>query len=91
MFHVYVIVSETTHRRYIGQTQDLQRRFAEHNDPTHNPVKFTSRNRGPWVLVHTESFATRSEAMRRERWLKSGVGRRWLDETVGRASPPEAD
>jgi hypothetical protein len=29
--------------------------------------------------------------MQRERWLKSGIGREWLDTTLGRASPPQAD
>jgi putative endonuclease len=29
--------------------------------------------------------------MKRERWLKSGMGRQWLNEKLGRASPPQAD
>ena len=91
MFYVYVLVSETTGKRYVGQTNDLPRRVAEHNDPTHNPRKHTSRNAGPWRLVHHERFPTRPEAMRREKWLKSGVGREWLDARIGRASPPSAD
>ena len=90
-FYVYVLVSERNGRRYVGQTDDLARRLAEHNSPTHNPRKYTSRHAGPWRLVHTEHFASRAEAMRRERALKSGRGRAWLDETIGRASPPEAD
>jgi putative endonuclease len=88
---VYVLVSQTTGRRYVGQTADLARRLAEHNNPQHNRHKFTSRNAGPWQLLHHEEFPTRAEAMRRERWLKSGVGRVWLDTTLGRASPPQAD
>jgi len=31
-----------------------------------------------WLLVYSEIYATRAEAMQRERWLKSGVGRQWL-------------
>ena len=78
--------------RYIGQTDDLDRRVREHNDPQHNNKKFTSKHPGPWVLVYFEQFETRAEAMRRERWLKSGRGRVWLDaQGIGRASPPEAD
>ena len=90
-YRVYVLVSETTGRRYVGQTGDLPRRLAEHNDPAHNPRKFTSRNPGPWVLVYSEPHPTRSEAMRRERFLKSGAGRDWLAGEIGRAGPPEAD
>ncbi|WP_145289753.1 GIY-YIG nuclease family protein [Pirellulimonas nuda] len=90
-FWVYVLISETTGKRYVGQTDDLERRVAEHNDPAHNPRKFTTRNSGPWVLIHSESFPTRALAMQREKWLKSGVGREWLDRSVGRAGPPRAD
>ena len=90
-FVVYVLQSQSTNKRYIGHTEELARRLAEHNDPSHNVRKYTSRNRGPWVLVLEEHFETRSEAMRRERWLKSGQDREWLGHSIGRASPPQAD
>lgn len=78
-------------RRYVGSTNDLARRLAEHNNPSHNVRKHTSRNPGPWELVHQEQFKIRSEALQRERWLKSGKGREWLDSLIGRASSPRAD
>ena len=84
-------MSESTGRRYVGQTEDLPRRLAEHNSVAHNPRKFTSRNAGPWLVLHEETFPTRAAAMHREKWLKTGVGRAWLDALAGRASPPEAD
>lgn len=90
-FFVYVLVSAATGRRYVGQTCDLARRLAEHNDARHNARKYTTRQKGPWRLLLQEGYASRKEAMRRERWLKSGAGRQWLDETLGRASPPQAD
>jgi putative endonuclease len=91
VYYAYVLVSETTGRRYIGRTDDVHRRLTGHNSVDHNPRKHTSRNAGPWRLVHQEEFAARSEAMRRKRWLKNGMGRAWLDATLGRASPPAAD
>lgn len=91
VFWVYVLMSETVGKRYVGQADDLERRVAEHNDPDHNPCKFTTRHPGPWTLAHSETFSTRALAMRREKWLKSGVGREWLDQQVGRAGPPRAD
>ena len=90
-FFVYILESVATGRRYVGQTEDLDRRLSEHNCREHNPCKYTSRHPGPWKLIHSERYATRAEAMRRERWLKSGMGRDWIDAKVGRASPPQAD
>ncbi|HEV57887.1 MAG TPA: GIY-YIG nuclease family protein [Phycisphaerales bacterium] len=92
-YFVYILESASTGKRYIGQTDDLERRVAEHNSREHNPCKFTSKHPGPWRLVYHESCETRSEAMRRERWLKSGVGRQWIADHMPRASPapPQAD
>ncbi len=89
MFTVYVLVSDSTGKRYVGQTSHLTRRIEEHNTVAHNPRKHTSRNTGPWTLVHQEQFSTRAEAMRREKWLKSGIGRQWLNSSMGRTGPPQ--
>ena len=86
-FCVYILISETTGHRYIGQTDDIERRVSEHNSKNHNPRKHTSCHVGPWRLVHQERFDTRSQAMFRERWLKSTTGRRWLNRSIGRTSP----
>ena len=74
MFFVYVLQSETTGRFYVGYASDPTQRLGQHNNGLTKPTK----NRGPWGLVHQESFNTRSEAMRRERFLKSGQGREEL-------------
>ena len=91
MFWVYILESEATGKRYVGHSNDLNRRMAEHNDPHHKISKYTSKMLGPWRLVHSEQFDSRSLAMKRERWLKSGVGRDWAKRQSGRASPPVAD
>ena len=82
MFYAYILISESTGKLYIGQTDNLMRRLCEHNDPTHNPKKFTTKQKGPWKLIHSEEFSTRSEAMLREKWLKSGVGRDWIRQKI---------
>ena len=53
---------------YIGQTNDLDRRLAQHNDTS--KVSWAAR-RGPWELIHTEVFETRAAAVTKERALKS--------------------
>ena len=91
MFFVYILRSETSGKLYIGQTNNMDRRLREHNEPLHNVRKHTSRNKGPWQLIHHEEVESRSDAVRREKWLKSGIGREWIHATFGRAGPPQAD
>jgi putative endonuclease len=88
MFFVYVLGSKSTGKHYIGQTDNIERRFSEHEQG----LAGYTRGRGPWELLIVEEYSTRSEAMVRERFLKSGQGREWLKEKLnGSASPPEAD
>ncbi len=74
MFHVYVLRSETTDRHYVGYTSDLSQRLGQHNQG----ITKSTKNRGPWQMVHHEEFNTRLEAVRRERFLKTGQGREEL-------------
>jgi len=76
MYYVYVI-ENSSNAHYIGQTNDLERRLLEHNDPQFVEGGYT-RTRGPWKLIYQEIYKTRSEAMRREKELKSGKGRNEL-------------
>ena len=71
MFYVYILESESTGRYYIGQTNNLARRLAEHNDPASKNSLTTKRLHGPWRVVYYEKCATRSEAMAREKQFKS--------------------
>jgi putative endonuclease len=75
MFYIYILQSESSGRFYIGHTNNLDRRLAEHNDPASKNSLTTKRFSGPWQLVHSEQFATRSEAMAREKQIKSWKSR----------------
>ena len=70
-YTVYILYSTSSSRTYVGYTNDLERRLWEHNH--HSGKSFTSRYR-PWVVVYTEKYIEKSEAMRREKWFKSGQG-----------------
>ncbi len=85
-FHVYVLRSRTG-RRYIGQTENLQRRLREHNEGRNHATKHDTQ----WKLLYAESYQTRRDAMKRERWLKSGAGRDWLRKNIAGWSPPQAE
>ena len=78
VFFVYVLQSETTGRFYVGQTQNLEERVVYHNANYSRALK----NRGPWKIVHTEQYATRSEAVRREGYIKRQKDRRFIERLV---------
>ena len=79
MWHVYVLRSLKNERLYIGSTNDLSRRLAEH----HKGKNSYTRHAGPFQLVYHEAYETRLAARRRERALKNGQGRAFLKERVG--------
>ena len=56
MFHCYVLRSEKTGRRYVGSCENLSDRIHRHNAGESKATKHGV----PWVLIHSESFATRS-------------------------------
>ena len=73
-FMVYVLYSTKHDRYYVGQTSDLKLRLGRHND---GRVRST-KPYVPWKVVYSESFKTRSEAMRRERELKNKKSKVYL-------------
>jgi putative endonuclease len=69
-FTVYIIKSLKDGRNYIGSTSNFQRRFADHNT---GKVKST-KNRLPFELIYTEHYETKTEALKREKQIKSYKG-----------------
>ena len=69
-FYVYILKSEIVEKFYIGFTSDLDRRIKLHNSPR---ARWTKKYQ-PWVLIHSEEYESRAEAVRRERALKSFKG-----------------
>jgi putative endonuclease len=67
MYFVYILQSTSSGRFYIGQCDHLIARFREHQ----RGANLATRNRGPWWMPYDEIYATRSEALRREREIKS--------------------
>ncbi len=84
MVTVYVIRNGLSGKIYIGQTEDLEKRLARHNGFLKNKsTSYTAKQKGFWELVYTEQYATRQEAMRRERELKSFRGREFIKSKIG--------
>jgi len=76
MFTVYAIYNLEVKKIYIGQTHNIVKRLSEHNN--HTFKGYTSRFKGKWTLIYKESVTTRSEALVREKQLKSYRGRESL-------------
>ena len=74
MSYVYVLKSLKNGRLYTGSTNDLERRLSEHESGRSTYTKHA----GPFELVYKEEYATRTEACRRELFLKTGKGREFL-------------
>lgn len=68
MYWVYVL-RFTNNSLYIGQTNNLEQRIADHTDKASRSSKFSKEN-GTFQLVFQEEHLTRIEAMRREKQLK---------------------
>ncbi|MEM4781280.1 MAG: GIY-YIG nuclease family protein [Halalkalicoccus sp.] len=67
MTHYVYVLECADGSLYTGYTTDIERRVGEHD--AGEGAKYT-RGRTPVSLVHTESFETRSAAMRREYAIK---------------------
>lgn len=81
-YYVYILRNPKG-RIYVGQTNDLKRRLFEHNDADFHGTLYTKRFTGPWVLVYSEEYKTRSEAMMREKFFKMGRGREFIRNLMG--------
>lgn len=70
MFYTYILESLTDQTYYIGWTENLKRRFVEHNSRT---SKYSSK-KAPFKLVWYGAFLTKQKAINFEKYLKTGSG-----------------
>ena len=73
-YYTYVLKSELDGNFYTGYTQDLNRRFEEHNN---GKVKST-KDRRPLFLIYFEACLNQQDAIHREKYLKSFHGKMFL-------------
>ena len=77
MYYVYILLLSNKDL-YKGKTDDLKRRIPEHN---RGGVEST-KNFRPLKLIHYESYLLKSDADRREKFLKTTEGRRLLRQQI---------
>lgn len=73
IFTVYVLKDELKYL-YTGYTSDIEKRIWEHN----NKITKSTRKGKNWKIIYTKNFVTKNEAIKYERFLKSGKGRELL-------------
>ena len=66
MYFVYLLKSKKAKRLYLGYTNDLRKRFAEHNQRLAKATKPYT----PWQIVYYEAYLSKGEAIHREHNLK---------------------
>ncbi len=78
MFYVYILRSLKDNKFYIGFTADLRRRIGEHNQK----LPLSTKGRWPLELIFYEAHRNRKDAMAREKFLKTGWGRNYVQKIL---------
>ena len=79
MFYVYVLRGKKSNLWYTGCTGDLRKRFREHNEG-----KSTYTKRDTYELIYYEACINMKDAFIREKYLKTGMGKRYLKNRLKR-------
>jgi putative endonuclease len=77
-FYTYVLRSTKDEKLYIGWTNNLRQRLVQHN----NGKVDSTMHRRPLKLVYYEACEDRERAVKREKYFKTGFGRRFLKDRI---------
>ncbi len=78
MYTLYILYSKSIDSYYVGYTNSMERRLAEHN---RKKGKFTDRGI-PWEIAYHEVYENKIEAMDREKVIKSKKSRSFIIELI---------
>jgi putative endonuclease len=70
MYYVYILKSQKTGKHYIGSTPNIEKRLNEHN----NNWTTSTKGKGPWEMIYSEVFETKTEGLKREKEIKRYKG-----------------
>lgn len=74
MFYVYILQSDKDNKLYTGFTSDLRKRIERHFAGEVESTKY----RLPLKLIYYEAYIEKEDAQGREKFLKSGSGKRFV-------------
>ncbi len=89
MFFVYILYNKEIDKYYTGQTNNIFSRMRDHNKVGHG-IKYTKKQVGFWELMYIEKFETRSEAMKREKEIKSKKSKVYIKNLISTSVVPVA-
>ena len=78
MQYVYILKSLYDSNLYVGCSHDLKKRLALHN----SGKVVSTRNRIPLKLIYYEAYLHKMDAFERERFMKSGWGKRFIKKNL---------
>lgn len=79
---IYILFSKSTNKFYVGSSRenDSSSRLKSHNTSKSRSTK----NGRPWIVIHESQCDNYTEARKRENFLKTGEGRKWISEEFGK-------
>ncbi|MEN8193301.1 MAG: GIY-YIG nuclease family protein [Bacteroidota bacterium] len=78
MFITYILYSKSIDKYYIGYTNNLELRIKRHNNGW---SKYSSKGI-PWELVYSETFSSKSDAIKRENKIKKMKSRMYIENLI---------
>jgi putative endonuclease len=78
MYYTYVLRSDLDSKLYVGYSENLKRRIADHLTGKVDATK----HRLPLTLVYYEACLSKEKALKREKYFKTGFGRKFLKEML---------
>ncbi|OGG44178.1 excinuclease ABC subunit C [Candidatus Kaiserbacteria bacterium RIFCSPHIGHO2_01_FULL_48_10] len=79
-WYIYILRSKNDGKWYTGITNNLRKRFKSHNEGTVRSTK----GRGPFEIIYCEISNDEDDTRARERYLKTGMGKRYLKNRLKR-------
>lgn len=77
-FYIYVLKNRKNANFYTGVTNNLRQRLEQHN----NGLVFSTKYLRPLQLVYFEGCLNKNDAYRREKYLKTGMGKRYIKNRI---------
>ena len=78
MFFTYVLRSKKDNKLYVGFTKDLEKRLEKHN----KGLVDSTKDRMPLEIVYYEACLNEEKAIKREKYFKTGFGRKFLKSRI---------